>query len=192
MLDIVISAILLVALFPVFAIIAILIFFQDAGPIFFCQLRTGQNGRLFRFYKFRSMVVNAETLKANLADKNEASGPIFKMKNDPRITRVGRVLRRYSLDELPQLVNVFVGDMSLVGPRPHLPKEIEQCPNYPAERLRVQPGLICLREVQGRSNMTFERWLETDLDYIRSRSLSLDLSILFSAFRAVMLAEGAY
>ncbi len=192
LIDLTVSMILLVALFPLFAIIAILIFARDGGPVLFCQLRTGQNGRVFRFYKFRSMVVNAEAMKDKLAAQNEASGPIFKMKRDPRVTSVGRILRKYSLDELPQLVNVFLGDMSLVGPRPHLPREIAEYPEYPLMRLSVQPGLLCLREVQGRSNLTFAQWLESDLHYIRIRSLATDLSILLSVFRAVLLADGAY
>ncbi|MBC8139659.1 MAG: sugar transferase [Fibrella sp.] len=190
--DIIIAGVLLVSLFPLFAIIAALIYAYDRKAIFYWQLRVGQDGRLFRFYKFRSMVVNADAIKASLLSRNEATGPIFKMKDDPRITPVGRILRRYSLDELPQLVSVFIGDMSLVGPRPHLPSEIAACPHYPMERLSVPPGLICLREVRGRSLMSFDRWLDSDLEYIRTRSTSTDFSILLRVFRAVVQAEGAY
>ncbi|MBC7808079.1 MAG: sugar transferase [Akkermansiaceae bacterium] len=190
--DVTIAGILLVLLFPIFAIIAILILLQDGRTVFYWQQRVGQDGKLFRFYKFRSMVVNADAMKTTLLSQNEASGPIFKMKDDPRVTPVGRILRRYSLDELPQLVSVFVGDMSLVGPRPHLPSEIAACPHYPAERLSVPPGLICLREISGRSLMSFDQWVDSDLEYIRTRSLTTDFFILIRVFRAVLQAEGAY
>ena len=190
--DVVTSALALVLLSPVLALVALLIYLEDRGPLLYRQTRVGQGGRTFGFYKFRSMVVNADILKAKLAARNEATGPIFKMKNDPRVTRIGRVLRRYSLDELPQLWNVLIGDMSLVGPRPHLPQEIASCPDYPLERLSITPGLICLREVTGRSELTFEAWLALDLDYIRRRSLALDLWILLKAIPAILRGEGAY
>jgi lipopolysaccharide/colanic/teichoic acid biosynthesis glycosyltransferase len=191
-LDILVALAALILLAPLLLLLLLLVWREDRGTIFFQQERVGQFGRRFAFYKFRSMVPNAESLKANLSQQNEATGPIFKMKDDPRVTRIGRVLRHYSLDELPQLWNVLKGDMSLVGPRPHLPKEIEQCPAYPAERLSVPPGLICLREVSGRSKLTFEEWIALDLEYVRKRSLWLDLSILLRAIPAVLRGDGAY
>jgi lipopolysaccharide/colanic/teichoic acid biosynthesis glycosyltransferase len=192
--DVAAAAALLLVLFLPLMIVAVLIYLEDGGPIFYYQMRVGQGGKQFRFYKFRSMVRNADALKAQLEaqGKNEATGPIFKMENDPRITRIGRYLRRYSIDEMPQLMNVLKGEMSLIGPRPHLPREIEQYPNYPAERLAVQPGLLCFREVFGRSKMTFEEWLELDLLYIKYRSLRTDLCILMRTIPAVLKGEGAY
>ena len=191
-LDIAVSVTALTLLAPLLASVAVLVWAEDRGPVLFHQERVGQGGERFAFYKFRSMVVNAESLKESLSAQNEASGPIFKMKQDPRITRIGRVLRRYSLDELPQLWNVLKGDMSLVGPRPHLPREIASCPEYPLERLSVRPGLICLREVSGRSRLTFEEWIALDLEYVRHRSLLLDLSILLRALPAILRGDGAY
>jgi len=182
----------LIVLSPLGALIASLIWLEDRGPIFYGQTRVGRSGREFSFYKFRSMVVNADTLRDTLNEQNEATGPLFKMKKDPRITRVGRVLRKYSLDELPQFWNVLKGDMSLVGPRPHLPREVATYGEVQWARLSVQPGLICLREVQGRSNLTFERWVELDLDYISRRSLALDLYIMLRAVPAILKGEGAY
>lgn len=191
-LDIVLSLLALVVLSPVFLLIALSIWLTDRGPIIYRQKRVGMHGRLFTFYKFRSMVTNADALKAKLATQNEASGPIFKMKNDPRITPVGRLLRRSSLDELPQIWSVLKGDMTLVGPRPHLQSEIDAYPDYPKARLSVTPGLLCFREVTGRSGLTFERWLELDMEYVRTRSLRTDLSILVRAIPAVVFAKGAY
>ncbi len=191
-LDIVVAAMMLALLCPLFVLIALFVSLPSGGPVFYWQLRVGQDGRLFRFYKFRSMIVGADAVKASLILQNEADGPIFKMKNDPRVTPVGRILRRYSLDELPQLLHVLRGEMSLVGPRPHLPKEIADCSRYPVERLTVPPGLLCLREVGARSLMSFDQWLDSDLEYIRTRSLRTDFSILCRAFRAVAQAKGAY
>jgi lipopolysaccharide/colanic/teichoic acid biosynthesis glycosyltransferase len=138
------------------------------------------------------VVTNADALKARLAAQNEASGPIFKMKNDPRVTPIGRFLRKTSLDETPQLWNVLRGDMSLVGPRPHLQSEIDSCANYPLERLSVIPGLVCFREVSGRSGLTFERWLELDMEYVKHHSFRTDMEILLRAIPAVLFGRGAY
>jgi lipopolysaccharide/colanic/teichoic acid biosynthesis glycosyltransferase len=197
-LDVLAALLFLVLFAPVLLLIAFLIYLEEGGPVLYSHDRVGQNGRLFRFYKFRSMVINADALKAELTHQNEADGPIFKIKDDPRITRVGRVLRKYSLDELPQFVNVLRGDMSLVGPRPHLPREIEECERkesfpggYPWARLSVPPGLICLREVTGRSNLSFTRWLELDLLYVQRRSLLLDTAILLRAIPAILRGDGA-
>jgi lipopolysaccharide/colanic/teichoic acid biosynthesis glycosyltransferase len=185
------AALLLLLLFPLFLVIALAIFLEDAGPILYYQTRVGKDGTLFRFYKFRSMVRNADAIKTRLEAQNEAIGPIFKMRHDPRVTRVGRVLRKYSLDELPQLVNVLRGEMSLVGPRPHLPKEVECYTERQLPRLTVQPGLLCFREVFGRSNMGFEQWVELDLLYIEHRSFRTDMQILMRTIPAVLSAEGA-
>jgi lipopolysaccharide/colanic/teichoic acid biosynthesis glycosyltransferase len=189
--DAVAAAVLLLLLFPLFLLIALVIFVEDAGPILYYQTRVGKEGTLFRFYKFRSMVQNADAIKRQLEAQNEAVGPIFKMKNDPRITRAGRILRRYSLDELPQLVNVLRGEMSLVGPRPHLPSEVACYTERQCRRLQVQPGLLCFREVFGRSNMAFQEWVELDLLYIEHRSLRTDWQILMRTLPAVLSAEGA-
>jgi lipopolysaccharide/colanic/teichoic acid biosynthesis glycosyltransferase len=190
--DILIASLLLIALFPIFALVALAVFLEDRGPILYYQVRVGKNGKGFRFYKFRSMVTNADAIKAKLAAQNEADGPIFKMSNDPRITRIGRVLRRYSIDELPQLMNVLRGEMSLVGPRPHLPSEAALYTERQQLRTQVQPGLLCFREVFGRSKMTFEEWVELDLLYIEHRSVRTDLLILMRTIPAVLSAEGAY
>lgn len=192
--DLLVVVSLLILLLPLLLVVAALIAAGDRGPVFYTQTRIGRNGRPFRFFKFRSMVMEADSdaVRARLAARNEASGPIFKMRRDPRVTPVGRVLRRYSLDELPQLYNVLKGDMSLVGPRPHRPCEVAQyLPEHQA-RLSVQPGLICLREVSGRSDLSFDRWLELDLEYIRHQSMITDLKILCRAVPAVLRGEGAY
>ena len=185
------ATLLLIFLVPL-VIVALVIWFEDRGPIFYYQVRVGRDGRHFRFYKFRSMVQNADAIKAQLEAQNEADGPIFKMKNDPRITRIGRIIRRYSVDELPQLLNVLRGDMSLIGPRPHLPREVALYTERQHDRLKVQPGLLCLREVLGRSNMTFEQWVELDLLYIQYRSFQTDMRILLRTIPAILKAEGAY
>lgn len=190
--DLCASGTLLVLLLPFFALVALAIFVQDRGPIFFCQNRVGKNGALFRFYKFRSMVRHAEAVQPELATQNEAVGPIFKMRRDPRVTRVGRFLRRYSVDELPQLLNVFKGEMSLVGPRPHLPSEVATYNDRQRARLSVQPGLLCLREVCGRSHLSFERWIEMDLLYIECRCPATDLRILLRTLPAIFKGDGAY
>jgi len=190
--DIVGAIIALVVLFPFLIIVAFAIYLENPGPILFPQIRVGRNNLPFRFYKFRSMVKNAADLQASLLASNEATGPIFKMRNDPRVTRVGRILRRYSIDELPQFFNVLKGDMSLVGPRPHLPSEVALYTLEQHKRLSVQPGLVCMREVTGRSELTFDRWIETDLEYIACRSMRKDLSILMRLVPAVIGARGAY
>jgi lipopolysaccharide/colanic/teichoic acid biosynthesis glycosyltransferase len=190
--DILAASTLLILLSPVFLLLAIIIYCEDRGPILYYQTRVGRSGQHFLFYKFRSMVVNADQVKAQLEARNEANGPIFKMKNDPRITRIGRFIRRYSLDELPQLFNVLRGEMSLVGPRPHLPREVALYTGRQEERLNVQPGLLCFREILGRSNLSFEDWVNLDLLYIEHRSLRTDFLILLRTIPSVLAAEGAY
>lgn len=180
--DIVCSLAGLIVLSPILLIIAIAIKMDSKGPIFFKQDRVGKDERIFSMYKFRSMVVNAEELKKSLEKENEMSGPMFKMKKDPRITRVGRFIRKTSIDELPQLVNVIKGDMSLVGPRPSLPKEVEQFEPWMKERVTVQPGITCFWQVSGRNNIPFKEWMELDVKYVRERSYLLDLKLIFKTF----------
>lgn len=180
--DVLFSGIGLIILSPVFVIVAIAIKLDSKGPIFFKQDRVGKDEELFSMYKFRSMVVNAEELKKALENQNEMSGPMFKMKKDPRITRVGRFIRKTSIDELPQLVNVIKGDMSLVGPRPSLPKEVEQFEPWMKERLTVQPGITCFWQVMGRNSIPFEEWMKLDLKYVRERNYFLDIKLIFKTF----------
>ena len=169
----------LLLLSPVIAIVACAVKFTSKGPVFFSQKRVGKNGELFDMYKFRSMVVNAEELKEKLAHQNEMSGPMFKMKDDPRVTKVGKFIRKTSLDELPQLWNVLKGDMSLVGPRPSLPKEVAQFEKWMYKRLSVKPGLTCFWQVSGRNNIDFEDWMKLDIKYVDERNIWIDIKLIF-------------
>ena len=169
----------LILLSPVIAIVACAVKFTSKGPIFFSQKRVGKNGQIFDMYKFRSMVVNAEELKEKLVQKNEMSGPMFKIKDDPRVTKVGRFIRKTSLDELPQLWNVLKGDMSLVGPRPSLPKEVKQFEKWMYKRLTVKPGLTCYWQVSGRNNIDFEDWMKLDISYVEDRNVWIDIKLIF-------------
>ena len=169
----------LLLLSPVIAIVACAVKFTSKGPIFFSQKRVGKNGKIFEMYKFRSMVVNAEELKEKLAHQNEMSGPMFKMKDDPRVTKIGKFIRKTSIDELPQLWNVLKGDMSLVGPRPSLPKEVKQFENWMYKRLTVKPGLTCYWQVSGRNNIDFEDWMKLDISYVEDRNLWIDIKLIF-------------
>ena len=189
--DIVGSGLALILLFPFFFVIAILIKLDNKGTILYRHKRIGLQGKEFEFYKFRSMIHGAEDLKLDLLDKNEAAGPIFKIKDDPRITRIGKFLRRTSLDEAPQFLNVFLGQMSLVGPRPHLAHEVVLYKGDEWLRLYVKPGLMCYREVQGRSRISFDEWVELDLKYLRERSAWIDIKILLKGIVAVIKQEGA-
>lgn len=179
LIDIICSFMGLLAFSPLFIIIAIIIKFTSKGPVFFSQKRVGKYGREFDMYKFRSMVVNAEELKEKLAAQNEMSGPMFKMKDDPRVTKVGKFIRKTSLDELPQLWNVLKGDMSLVGPRPSLPKEVAQFEDWMHKRLEVKPGLTCYWQVSGRNNIDFEDWMKLDIRYVEERNLFVDIKLIF-------------
>ena len=190
--DVAVSLIAMLVLIPLTAIIAVGIKLSSKGPVFFKQARVGQNGRLFILYKFRSMYENADEIKQSLGHMNEAEGPIFKIKRDPRITKLGAILRKTSLDELPQFINVLRGEMSLVGPRPPLPLEVDKYTDYQRGRLAVRPGLTCLWQVQGRSSVSFDRWVELDLEYIRRQSLWLDLAILLKTIPAVLKGTGAW
>ncbi|WP_370774181.1 sugar transferase [Clostridium sp.] len=179
LIDIICSFVGILVLSPLFIIIAIIIKFTSKGPVFFSQNRVGRNGKEFDMYKFRSMVVNAEELKEKLAAQNEMSGPMFKMKDDPRVTKVGKFIRKTSLDELPQLWNILKGDMSLVGPRPSLPKEVAQFDEWMYKRLEVKPGLTCYWQVSGRNNIDFEDWMKLDVKYVEERSLWIDIKLIF-------------
>ena len=192
LMDITASAAALILLAPLIAVIAAAIKLGSPGPVLFSQIRLGCNGRPFRFVKFRSMTVGADDLRDELAALNEVSGPVFKMRADPRITRVGRFLRRTSLDELPQLWHVLRGEMSLVGPRPPIPEEVQNYEPWQRERLAVTPGLTCIWQVSGRSDIPFERWVQMDIEYVRTRTLWLDLKILFKTLPAVLTGRGAY
>ena len=174
-----------------YLLIALLIKLTSPGPVLYIQMRVGTGGRHFPFPKFRSMIVNADQMKEQLEHLNEADGPVFKIKDDPRVTPIGRVLRKYSLDELPQMVNVLLGHMSLVGPRPPLPSEVEKYGQREWQRLTVRPGLTCLWQINGRSDVSFDQWMEMDLDYIRRRSLWLDFCILTKTIPAVITGRGA-
>ena len=177
--DIIGAGLGLILLSPIITIVACAVKVTSKGPVFFSQKRVGKNGELFEMYKFRSMVVNAEELKENLEDQNEMSGPMFKIKDDPRITKVGKFIRKTSIDELPQLWNILKGDMSLVGPRPSLPKEVEQFDNWMFKRLSVRPGLTCYWQVSGRNNIDFEDWMKLDCRYVNERNLWIDIKLIF-------------
>ncbi len=178
---------------PIFLLTALLIKIEDGGPIFFQQQRVGYRGCLFGMWKFRSMVTNAEEIRRKLEAQNEMQGGVtFKMKHDPRVTRVGRFIRKYSIDELPQFWNVFVGDMSVVGPRPSLPREVAEYQPEERQRLLAKPGITCVWQVSGRSNIDFQGQVRLDLEYIRSSSLWTDLSLLARTVPAVVLGKGAY
>jgi exopolysaccharide biosynthesis polyprenyl glycosylphosphotransferase len=190
--DVVVSLSGLLFISPVLLATTAAIKLDSPGPVIFKQKRVGKNGNLFDFYKFRSMVVNAEELRAELAAANEADGPVFKIREDPRMTRVGRFIRKYSIDELPQLLNVIKGDMSLVGPRPPLPNEVEEYGNIEWRRLEVVPGITGLWQVSGRSEISFKKWMELDVYYIEHWSFWLDLKILLQTIPVVLLGKGAY
>jgi len=178
---------------PVLVLIALLIKLEDPkGGVFFRQTRVGKNGKEFQMYKFRSMVSDAEKRLAELLKQNEIKGHMFKMKNDPRITRVGRVIRKMSLDELPQLWNVVKGNMSLVGPRPPLPREVKEYTVYHRQRLQVTPGCTGLWQVSGRNSLTFEQMVELDLIYIRNRSIWLDLTLILRTAKEIFASESAF
>lgn len=192
LIDIVGAAALLIALAPVLVVAAVLVRLSSPGPIFYRWLVVGENGRPFTGYKFRTMVTDADDLKARLMATNEMSGPVFKMRSDPRVTSVGRFLRRYSIDELPQLWSVLRGDMSLVGPRPPLQTEYEQFTPWQRQKVAVKPGITCLWQINGRNHINdFDHWVELDLEYIKHRSLWLDLKILALTIPAVLSGRGA-
>jgi len=190
--DLALGGVILLLLVPVFPLIALMIRLDSAGPVFYRQKRVGCHGRVFNFYKFRSMVAGADKNQTALSGANEQAGPIFKMREDPRITVVGRFLRRSSMDELPQILNVLKGDMSVVGPRPHLPAEVAQYQPWQRRRLEVKPGITCLWQISGRSHIGFDEWMRLDLEYLRTRGLRTDVTIFLKTIPAVMARRGAY
>lgn len=178
---------------PLLLVVSLAIVLEDGWPVFFAQTRVGQYGKLFKFYKFRSMVRNADKLKDTLIAQNESGdGVIFKMKQDPRITRVGRFIRRFSIDEMPQFLNVLLGDLSLVGPRPPVPREVAEYTLEERKRLHVTPGLTCLWQIKGRSEIPFKEQVRLDLEYIQSQSVWQDILIMLKTVPAVLLGRGAY
>lgn len=190
--DIIFSLAALIVLCIPMLLIALVVFLDDPhGSPIFAQERCGRDGKPFKFYKFRSMCVNAEEKLAELLDENEMEGPAFKMKNDPRITRVGHFIRKTGLDELMQLVNILKGDMSIVGPRPALPREVEQYNDYQRQRLYVTPGLTCYWQIQpNRNSLTFDEWMDLDIKYIRERSFWVDWKIILLTVPAVLHGSG--
>ena len=182
----------LLVLSPIFLLVAIAIKAMSPGPVFFKQKRAGVGGRPFTFYMFRSMYIDAEERRKALEAENEKSGPIFKIKNDPRLTRVGRFLRRTSLDELPQFYNVLTGDMTLIGPRPPTLNEIVRYEPWQRDRLAIPGGLTCIWQVSGRSDVGFEDWVRMDLRYMTGRTPLLDASLMTRTVRAVVSGRGAY
>ena len=189
--DIVGSIVGLALLSPILLIVAIAIKLESKGSIIFSQKRIGLKGKEFKMYKLRSMVEDAEKLKKDLMKSNEMSGPMFKMKDDPRVTRVGKFIRKTSIDELPQLVNVLKGDMSLVGPRPSLPKEVKKFKPWMKKRLEVKPGLTCFWQVSGRNNIDFEDWMKLDIKYVEERSFLVDIKLIFKTFFVLFGDENA-
>ena len=189
--DFISSLAAVILLSPVYVIVALLIVSTSKGPVFFKQIRVGLRGRQFWLYKFRTMVTNAEELKEKLAEHNEMDGPVFKMTYDPRITKVGRYLRKTGLDELPQFFNVLLGDMSLVGPRPPVPKEVKEYKRWQLRRLSMKPGITCIWQISpNRNDISFEEWMRMDMEYIDNWSLKLDFIIIFKTIRAVFRADG--
>ena len=181
----------IILLSPVMLVVAILIKIDSKGPVFFAQQRVGQDGREFMMYKFRSMCLDAEFFLDKLKDRNEMSGPMFKIKEDPRVTRVGKFIRKTSIDELPQLFNILKGEMSLVGPRPSLPKEVAGFTPFQKQRLVAKPGLTCYWQIRGRSDVNFEEWMQMDVKYIEERNTWIDLSLIFKTVRVMFGDVGA-
>lgn len=190
--DIIVSIVGLVVFWPVFIIVGILIKLESPGPVFYKSRRCGRKGRIFNFYKFRSMVCDAEERKGSLRSRSDVPEPVFKIKNDPRVTPFGRFIRKYSLDELPQLFNVLLGDMSLVGPRPPLPEEVAKYDNWQIRRLDVRPGITGIWQARGRSDLSFYKWVKWDIWYIDHWSIGLDTQILLWTIPAVIKSKGAY
>jgi lipopolysaccharide/colanic/teichoic acid biosynthesis glycosyltransferase len=191
--DIIVSLVALVLLIPLFLMVAVCILVDDGFPVMYRHKRVGLYGREFYLLKFRTMCREADKMKASLLDQNESpDGVMFKIKKDPRVTKMGRILRRYSIDETPQFLNVLTGHLSLVGPRPPLPEEVARYSLHDRKRLQVKPGLTCLWQVQGRSEIAFEQLVSLDLQYIRSQSIFKDLVIVIKTIPAVLLGRGAY
>lgn len=190
--DIIASSFALVVLSPLLLLTALAIVIEDGGPVLFTQQRAGKDLKPFKIYKFRSMYRNAEAQFAKMQEQNEQTGHAFKIKDDPRVTKVGKFIRKYSIDELPQLLNIIKGDMSIVGPRPILQSQMEECNPYEKQRLIVRPGLTCYWQVSGRANIKWEEWVELDLRYIRDMNALEDIKLIFRTIPAVFDSDGAY
>ncbi|KPN80434.1 Bacterial sugar transferase [Apilactobacillus kunkeei] len=190
--DIAASLFALLITLPLTLVVSLCIYLDDRGPIFYTQERIGKDGKPFRIYKFRSMCQNADAKKKELTEQNEVNGAMFKMSNDPRVTRVGCFIRRHSIDELPQLINVLLGNMTVVGPRPPLPEEVDQYSQHDKERLKVKPGCTGLWQVSGRNSLDFDEMVELDIDYIEHASLLLDMKICFKTVWIMIYPNEAY
>ncbi|KOY75854.1 Bacterial sugar transferase [Apilactobacillus kunkeei] len=190
--DIAASLFALLITLPLTLVVSLCIYLDDRGPIFYTQERIGKDGKPFRIYKFRSMCQNADAKKKELTEQNEVNGAMFKMSNDPRVTRVGCFIRRHSIDELPQLINVLLGNMTVVGPRPPLPEEVAQYSQHDKERLKVKPGCTGLWQVSGRNSLDFDEMVELDIDYIEHASLLLDMKICFKTVWIMIYPNEAY
>ncbi len=190
--DLAVSLVLVALLLPVFLVLALLVKLTSRGPVFYASTRVGRCGKPFKFLKFRTMYADADKRLAELLEQNEKDGPIFKIKDDPRITPIGRILRKYSLDELPQLLHVMRGEMSMVGPRPPVPREVALYDDFARQRLTIKPGITCYWQIQGRSNLSFEEWMALDHKYIKEMSFWTDVKILAQTPKAVFKGEGAY
>lgn len=189
--DITASLVGLLVLSPLFLIVSVSILIMDGGPVLFVQERNGLHGKVFRMYKFRSMCRNAAEMHEELLAKNELDGPAFKMKDDPRVTKIGKFLRKTSIDELPQLLNVLKGEMSIVGPRPLATYETEKCNDYQKQRMQIKPGLTCYWQCKGRSGVPFDEWIEMDLKYIREAGVLTDIKIMIQTVGVVLSGKGA-
>ncbi|CAI2649526.1 putative sugar transferase EpsL [Apilactobacillus kunkeei] len=190
--DIAASLFALLITLPLTLVVSLCIYLDDRGPIFYTQERIGKDGKPFRIYKFRSMCQNADAKKKELTEQNEVNGAMFKMSNDPRVTRIGCFIRRHSIDELPQLINVLLGNMTVVGPRPPLPEEVDQYSQHDKERLKVKPGCTGLWQVSGRNSLDFDEMVELDIDYIEHASLLLDVKICFKTVWIMIYPNEAY
>lgn len=186
LMDVVLSFAALILLSPLLLIVALAIKLDSNGPVVYSQVRVGKNEKHFKMFKFRSMVINAEEMLEELEEMNEMDGPMFKIKEDPRITKVGRFIRRTSIDELPQLLNILKGQMSIVGPRPSLPEEVEQFEPWMMERFAVKPGLTCFWQVSGRNSIPFTEWMELDRRYVKERCMLLDMKLILKTFKVIL------
>ncbi len=189
--DIISSLMAIIVLSPVMLIVAVLVFLQDFHNPIFTQVRLTKDGRKFKMYKFRSMCIDAEEKLAELKEKNEVDGPAFKMEDDPRVTKIGKFIRKTSIDELPQLFNILGGSMSVVGPRPPIPTEVDEYTAYQLQRLCIKGGLTCYWQCSGRSNVSFDEWMDMDIQYIKERSFLIDIKIILKTFKAVIKRDGA-
>jgi exopolysaccharide biosynthesis polyprenyl glycosylphosphotransferase len=190
-LDIIGSIIGMVLFSPIMLFTAVAIKITSPGPVVFYQKRVGLNGKVFNLYKFRSMTENAEQMLDKLKDKNEMSGPMFKIKEDPRVTKIGKFIRKTSIDELPQLINILNGEMSLVGPRPNLPREVIKFTKYQKQKIKVKPGLTCYWQVMGRNNIDFDDWMELDIKYVKERNTWIDIKLILQTVKVLFGDENA-